>query len=70
MRDRSSGSEYTQRSSRPKLDVHIIVDNYATHSAPTIKRWLANNPRFHFHFIPTHSSWLNQVEVITQKSWR
>ena len=36
--------------------------HYATHRAPTIKRWLANNPRFHFHFIPTHSSWLNQVE--------
>jgi transposase len=46
----------------PELDVHIIVDNYATHSAPTVKRWLAQNPRFHFHFIPTHSSWLNQVE--------
>ena len=51
-----------RRNVPPQLDVHIIVDNYATHSAPTIKRWLANNPRFHFHFIPTHSSWLNQVE--------
>lgn len=46
----------------PDLDVHMIVDNYSTHSAPTVKRWLANNPRFHIHFIPTHSSWLNQVE--------
>ena len=51
-----------RRNVLPQLDVHIIVDNYATHSAPTIKRWLANNPRFYFHFIPTHSSWLNQVE--------
>ncbi len=45
------------------LDVHVIVDNYATHSAPTVKRWLAKNPRFHLHFIPTHSSWLNEVEA-------
>ena len=44
------------------LDVHIIVDNYATHKAPLIKRWLATHPRFHQHFIPTHSSWLNMVE--------
>ena len=47
----------------PELDVHIIADNYATHSAPTVKRWLSRNPRFHIHFIPTHSSWLNQVET-------
>ena len=46
----------------PGLDVHVIVDNYSTHSAPTVKRWLAKNPRFHMHFIPTHSSWLNMVE--------
>jgi len=45
------------------LDVHVIVDNYSTHSAPTVKRWLAKNPRFHLHFIPTHSSWLNEVEA-------
>ena len=51
-----------RRNVPPELDVHIIVDNYATHSAPSVKKWLANNPRFHFHFIPTHSSWLNQVE--------
>ncbi len=46
----------------PDLDVHIIADNYATHKAPTIRAWLAKNPRFHMHFIPTHSSWLNEVE--------
>lgn len=46
----------------PGLDVHVIVDNYSTHSAPTVKSWLAKNPHFHIHFIPTHSSWLNLVE--------
>ena len=51
-----------RRNVPPKLDVHIIVDNYSTHRAPIIKRWLADNPRFQFHFIPTHSSWLNLVE--------
>ena len=50
------------RSVPADLDVHVIVDNYATHSAPEIKRWLAAHPRFHFHFTPTYSSWLNQVE--------
>lgn len=44
------------------LDVHVIADNYSTHKAPAIKRWLAKHPRFHMHFIPTHSSWLNMVE--------
>lgn len=47
----------------PELDIHIIADNYSTHSAPTVKRRPARNPRFHIHFIPTHSSWLNQVET-------
>lgn len=44
------------------LDVHIILDNYGTHKTALIKRWLQRHPRYHFHFIPTHSSWLNQVE--------
>jgi transposase len=44
------------------LDVHIICDNYATHKTDTIQRWLAAHPRFHAHFIPTSSSWLNMVE--------
>jgi transposase len=44
------------------LDVHLIMDNYATHTTPAIKRWLKKHPRFHFHFVPTYSSWLNQVE--------
>jgi transposase len=44
------------------LDVHLILDNYATHKTPEIKRWLLRNPRFHLHFTPTSSSWLNMVE--------
>ncbi len=45
-----------------ELDVHLILDNYATHKTPTIKRWLQRHPRFHLHFTPTGSSWLNLVE--------
>jgi len=44
------------------LEVHLICDNYGTHKHPTIKRWLTAHPRFHMHFTPTYSSWLNQVE--------
>jgi transposase len=44
------------------LDVHLVCDNYGTHKTPAIKRWLAAHPRFHLHFTPTGSSWINQVE--------
>jgi len=44
------------------LDVHLICDNYSTHKSPTITTWLTAHPRFHMHFTPTYSSWLNQVE--------
>jgi transposase len=44
------------------LDIHCIVDNYATHKKQEVKDWLQKHPRFHFHFIPTSSSWLNLVE--------
>jgi len=44
------------------LDLHLIVDNYATHKHPAVERWLRRNPRFHVHFTPTSSSWLNLVE--------
>ena len=44
------------------LDVHIVLDNSSTHKTPTIQRWLATHPRFHVHFTPTSSSWLNLVE--------
>jgi len=44
------------------LDLHLIVDNYGTHTHPNVQRWLAKHPRFHLHFTPTSSSWLNLVE--------
>ncbi len=44
------------------LDVHLVLDNSSTHKTPQIKRWLAAHPRFHLHFTPTSSSWLNLVE--------
>jgi putative transposase len=45
------------------LDVHLIVDNYATHKHPRVRLWLAQHPRYHLHFTPTYASWLNQVEI-------
>ncbi|WP_030548794.1 IS630 family transposase [Streptomyces albus] len=55
----------------PDLDVHLILDNYVTHKTPVIKKWLPAHPRFHLHFTPTSSSWLNLVErwfaELTQK---
>ena len=44
------------------LDLHLIVDNYATHKTPAVKRWLKSHPRFHLHVTPTSASWLNMVE--------
>jgi len=56
------------------LDVHIVLDNYATHKTAAVKRWLNKRPRFHVHFTPTHASWLNQVErwfgLLTQRQLR
>jgi transposase len=43
-------------------DLHLIVDNYATHKTPAVKRWLKTHKRFHLHFTPTSASWLNMVE--------
>ena len=51
-----------QREVDPELQVHIIVDNYCTHKHEKVYRWLKRNRRFHLHFIPTSSSWLNLVE--------
>jgi transposase len=45
-----------------ELDLHLIVDNYSTHKHPKVQRWLKRHSRFHMHFIPTSSSWLNMVE--------
>ena len=57
-----------------KLDIHLVVDNYATHKHSKIRNWLAARPRYHIHYTPTYSSWLNQVEIwfniITQKAIR
>jgi len=57
-----------------ELDLHLIVDNYATHKHPKVKSWLKRHPRFHVHFTPTSSSWLNLVErwfrEITEKRIR
>ena len=50
------------RSVEKGLQVHLIVDNYGTHNHPNVKAWLAKHPRFHLHFVPTSSSWLNMVE--------
>lgn len=58
----------------PELDVHIVMDNYGTHKSQLIRNWFAKRPRFHVHFTPTYSSWLNQVErwfgELTQKQIR
>jgi transposase len=45
------------------IELHLILDNYGTHKTPEIQRWLIRHPRFQLHFIPTSSSWLNQVEL-------
>src|SRR5487761_1827022 len=45
-----------------ELDVHLVLDNYGTHKTPLIKSWLLRHPRFHVHYTPTYSSWINQVE--------
>ncbi len=50
------------RETPSELALHLVVDNYSTHKSPPVKRWLKRHPRFHLHFIPTGSSWLNMVE--------
>ena len=50
------------RETPAELNLHLIVDNYATHKHPHVQRWLRRHPRFHVHFIPTSSSWLNRIE--------
>ena len=56
------------------LDIHLVMDNYATHKTPLIRKWLAKRPRWHVHLTPTSSSWLNQVErffgLITERKIR
>jgi transposase len=56
------------------LDVHLVMDNYATHKTPLIRNWLAKRPRWHVHLTPTSASWVNQVErffaLLTDKKIR
>ena len=47
----------------PRLPLHVVADNYATHKHPKVKAWLARNPRVTMHFTPTSSSWMNMVEI-------
>lgn len=65
---------HLERSIPHELDVHLIVDNYATHKHPKVKAWLARRPRYHVHYTPTYASWINQVErwfgLITQQAIR
>jgi len=66
--------KHIEQSVPQKLDIHIVVDNYATHKHAAIKRWLAAHDRWHVHYTPTYASWLNQVEIwfniITQRAIR
>jgi transposase len=54
--------ELIDSSVEPDKDIHLIADNYATHKHARVQRWLKRHPRFHMHFTPTSSSWLNMVE--------
>lgn len=58
----------------PNLEIHLVVDNYATHKHPRVRQWLAAHPRYQVHYTPTYASWLNQVEIwfhlITQRAIR
>jgi len=55
----------------PGVTLHVVLDNYATHKTPAVKRWFLRHPEYHLHFTPTSASWLNQVErffaAITEK---
>jgi transposase len=66
--------KHLDRNTPAAMELHLIADNYATHKHPQVKAWLARHPRFHLHFTPTYSSWLNQVErwfgLITQQAIR
>lgn len=63
---------HIERNVPADLDIHLVMDNYATHKHPKVRAWFAKRPRFHVHFTPTYASWLNQVErwfgIITQRA--
>ena len=52
----------------PDLDVHIILDNSSTHKTALIQRWLVKRPRYHLHFTPTSSSWLNLAGALVRRA--
>ncbi|MFN3159904.1 MAG: IS630 family transposase [Rubinisphaera brasiliensis] len=54
--------ETIDRETVTEYDLHLIVDNYATHKHPKVKAWLKKHPRLHVHFTPTSSSWSNLIE--------
>ena len=63
---------HIERNVPKEMDIHLVMDNYATHKHPKVRAWLARRARFHVHFTPTYASWLNQVErwfgTITQRA--
>ncbi|MFM7815510.1 MAG: IS630 family transposase, partial [Verrucomicrobiota bacterium] len=54
--------EQIERTVPAGLDVHLVLDNYATHKTPKVAAWFQRHPRYHLHFTPTSGSWLNQIE--------
>ncbi len=65
---------HIEKSVPTDFEMHLVVDNYATHKHQKVTRWLTKRPRYHIHYTPTYASWLNQVEIwfniITQKAIR
>jgi transposase len=47
---------------QPGQEIHLVMDNYATHKTPAVRRWFQRHPDYHVHFTPTSASWLNQIE--------
>jgi putative transposase len=66
--------KHVDQNAPKNFDIHLVVDNNATHQHAKVKRWLALHPCYHVHYTPTYASWLNQVEIwfnlITQKAIR
>ncbi len=65
---------FVSRETPADFDVHLVLDNYGTHKTALIRNWLNRHPRFHVHYTPTYSSWINQVErwfaILTEKQIR
>src|SRR5215207_4847619 len=66
----SSASSTINRETPAQRELHLIVDNYATHKHPKVQAWLSRHKRFHLHFTPTSASWLNAVEGFFAKLTR